>query len=196
MNGASGRALVVAGVVALVSTVGFSGPASATRPDPSSATRIESCPSGSGSADYSPGVSFDPVVQTITVPSATGPATTFSGCKGTDPSVTSGTVTGTFTTAQAISCSFPVEPNGTLYASGTATIAWNNGRSSSGPAKIDADGQTQQGILVIDITNGEFSGTSSHPHSARATFFFQPANGTCPFTTVDASLISKFKIKS
>jgi hypothetical protein len=198
MSGVGARGLVIAGVLALVGTVGVcgSGPASAARPDASSVTRIESCTSGSGSADYSPGVSFTPVAQTITVPSAAGPATTFSGCTGKDHSVTSGTLTASFTTAQGISCSFPVESNGTLYASGTATIVWNNGRTSSGPAKIDADGQPQQGTVVIDLTRGEFAGTSSHPHPARATFFFQPVNGTCPFTTVDASLLSKFKIKS
>ena len=110
--------------------------------------------------------------------------------------MTSGTVTGSFTTVQGINCAFPVESNGTLYASGKAKITWNNGRSSSGPAKIDADGQAQQGIIVIDITRGEFAGTSSHPNPAKATFFFQPVDGTCPFTTVDTSLISKFKIKS
>ena len=55
---------------------------------------------------------------------------------------------------------------------------------------------TVQGIVVIDITCPEFVGTSSHPHPAKANFFVQPVDGICPFTTVDTSLVSKFKIRS
>jgi hypothetical protein len=197
MKSSTARGVVVAAVLTLVGTVGVCAAASATGArSVSFGPRLETCSSGSGSADYSPGVSVTPVVQTITVPSAAGPAATFSGCTGTSHSVASGTLTGSFTTVEGINCAFPVESKGTLYASGSATITWSNGRTSSGPAKIDADGQSQQGIVVIDLTRGEFAGTSSHPHPAKAKFFFEPAGGTCPFSMVSTSLIGTFTITS
>jgi hypothetical protein len=176
--------IILVTLMALAAPLGLAGPASASGP-------VESCARLAGSANFSPGWGATPVVQSITVPApdlGILGTTRVTSCSGRDRSISSGTITASLTTVVAVGCNFSVQPAGTLFATGTATVSWNNGQTSSGPAKISADGQQQQGIFVLTIASGKFKG-----HTASVTFGFTPRT-PCPFTDVSLTSLTAFSI--
>jgi hypothetical protein len=80
---------------------------------------------------------------------------------------------------------------GTVEATGTGTINWSDGSTSSGSVKAKSKGPslaTEQG-LIFKITSGKFF-AAGHTTKLKVTVSFTPANGNCtttPITQINSS---------
>ena len=162
----------------------------AMAPSAGALTTLVSCPKGSvtGSGTVSP-----PVSPTNTQKNVITSTSSFSGCTGQE---TSGTVTSTQTTVAAANCAnlATPPPKGTVTSTGTFTITWGDGTTSSGTIKAKSSGSvTVPGPVIEKITAGHFF-LAGHTTKSKTTLTLTPGAGqdctTVPissFTFVNAS---------
>jgi hypothetical protein len=142
-------------------------------PAASASTLLVSCPTGSvtGSGTVSP-----PITPTNTQKNVISSTASFSGCTGQEAS---GTVVSTQTTVAAATCAnlATPPPKGTVTSTGTFTITWGDGTTSSGTIKAKSSGSaTVPGPIIEKITSGHFF-LAGHTTKSKTTLALTPGAG-------------------